>query len=81
MVGITCLASGALLNAAVSPYQGKGGDERTLLRSIEHTFEAGDIVLGDTLFATYFFIAAMQDKDVDILMEQQGSRKLGWATV
>ena len=75
VVGITCLASGTLLNAAVGPYQGKGGDERTLLRSIEHTFEAGDIVLGDALFATYFFIAAMQDKGVDILMEQQGSRK------
>ena len=66
---------GALLNAAIGRYQGKGGDEKTLLRSIQEAFEPGDIVLGDAYFATYFFIAAMQAKGVDILMEQNGSRR------
>lgn len=75
LVGITCLASGTLLNAAIGRFQGKGGDEQTLLRSIQGTFQAGDIVLGDAFFATYFFIAAMQAKGVDILMEQYGARK------
>ena len=32
VVGITCLSSGALLNAAVGPFKGKGGDEQTLVR-------------------------------------------------
>lgn len=76
LVGITCLASGALLDAAVGRYQGKGGSEQTLLRSMQDGFESGDIVLGDAYFATYFFIAAMQAKGVDILMEQHGSRRL-----
>jgi hypothetical protein len=31
--------------------------------------------MGDALFATYFFIAAMQARGVDILMEQHGARK------
>lgn len=75
IVGITCLANGALLNAAIGRFQGKGGDEQTLLRSIQDTFQTGDIVLADAFFATYFFIAAMQAKGVDILMEQHGSRK------
>lgn len=75
LVGITCLASGALLNAAIGHFQGKGGDEQTLLRSIQETFQHGDIILGDAFFATYFFIAAMQARGVDILMEQHGSRK------
>lgn len=75
LVGITCLASGALLNTAIGRYQGKGGDEQTLLRSIQDAFEPGDVVLGDAYFATYFFIAAMQAKGVDILMEQNGSRR------
>lgn len=75
IVGITCLSSGALLNAAIGRYSGKGGDEQTLLRSIQESFEAGDIVMGDAFFATYFFIAAMQSRGVDILMEQNGSRK------
>jgi len=75
IVGITCLASGTLLNAAIGRFNGKGGDEQTLLRTIQETFEPGDVILGDAFFATYFFIAAMQAKGVDVLMEQHGSRK------
>lgn len=75
LVGITCLASGALLNAAIGCFNGKGGDEQTLLRTIQDTFQTGDVVLGDAFYATYFFIAAMQARDIDILMEQHGARK------
>ena len=75
IVGITCLASGALLNAAIGRFNGKGGDEQTLLRTIQDTFQPGDVVLGDAFFATYFFIATMQANGIDILMEQHGSRK------
>ncbi len=75
VVGITCLSSGAVLNAAIGRFNGKGGDEQTLLRSIQATLEAGDVLLGDAFFPTYFFIAKMQNQGVDILMEQQGARK------
>jgi hypothetical protein len=75
LVGITCLSSGVLVNAAIGRFQGKGGDERALLRSIQDTFQPDDIVLGDALYATYFFIAAMQAKGVDIVMAQHGARK------
>lgn len=75
IVGITCLSSGVLRNAAIGRYQGKGSDEQTLLRSLQDSLEAGDIVLGDAYFATYFFVAEMQAKGVDILMEQHGSRR------
>ncbi len=75
VVGITCLASGAMLNAAVGRFNGKGGDEQTLLRSIQETLESGDILIGDAFFPTFFFIAAMQAQGVDILMEQMGARK------
>ena len=69
------MASGTLLNAAIGHFNGKGGDERTLLRTIQDTSQPGDVVLGDALFATYFFIAAMQANGIDILMEQHGARK------
>jgi len=75
IVGITCLASGALLNAAIGRFNGKGGDEQTLLRTLQDTFSPGDVVMGDAFFATYFFIATMQARGIDILMEQQGARK------
>lgn len=75
LVGITCLSSGALLNAAVGRFRGKGGDEQSLLRSMLDTFQSGDIVLGDAFYGTYFFLAAMQDRGGDILMEQFGARR------
>ena len=75
VLGITCLSSGALLNAAVGRFNGKGGDEQTLLRSIQETLESGDVLLGDAFFPTFVFIAAMQAQGVDILMGQMGGRK------
>ena len=75
VVGITCLASGALLNAAIGRFNGKGGDEQTLLRSIQDTFQPGEIILGDAFFATYFFIVSLQARGIDMLMEQQGARR------
>jgi len=54
---------------------GKGSGERGLLLEVQDTFQAGDVVLGDAFYPTYFFIAAMQAKGVDILMEQDGSRR------
>lgn len=75
LVGITCLTSGALLNAALGCFQGKGADEQTLLRSIQQTLEAGDILLGDAYFPTFFLIATLRQQGVDILMEHRGARK------
>jgi len=75
IVGVTCLSSGVLLDAAMGRFNGKGGDEQTLLRSIQNVFEPGDVVLADAYFATYFFLAKMQAKGVDVLMEQNGSRR------
>ncbi len=75
IVGITNLSSGALYDAAIGRFQGKGGDEQTLLRTLQGRFQSGDIVMGDAFFATYTFLADMQAKQVDVLMEQQGARK------
>lgn len=56
LVGITSLSSGALLNAAIGRFSGKGGDEQTLLRRIQDTFTAGDLVVSDAFFAAYFLL-------------------------
>jgi hypothetical protein len=75
LVGIICLSSGALLNAAMGPCKGKGSSEQTLLRSMLNTFDEGDLVLGDAYFGTYFLLASLLDKGVDAVFEQLGSRK------
>lgn len=75
LVGIICLASGVVLDAAMGPCRGKGSDEQTLLRTILDTLETGDILLGDAFYATYFLLCALQSKGVDGVFEQQGSRR------
>lgn len=75
MVGIVCLGSGALLNAATSPYQGKGNDEQSLLRSILDTLKQDDVLVGDAFYATYFLLCALRERGIDAVFEQHGSRQ------
>lgn len=75
IVGITSLATGAILNAAIGRFNGKGSGERGLLREIQDTMQSGDVLLGDAFYPTYFFLATMQERGVDVLMEQDGSRR------
>src|SRR5450756_2345519 len=75
-VGIVCLGSGAVLNAAMGRYSGKGGDEQSLLRSILDTLKRGDLLLGDALYATYFLLCALRERGIDAVVEQHGARQL-----
>lgn len=75
LVGLVCLGSGAVLDAAMSAYQGKGADERTLLRCVLDTLERGDVLLGDAYYATYFLLCALASRGVDAVFEQNGVRQ------
>lgn len=72
---MTCLSSGAVLDAAIGNFKGKGSGEQALLRTLLDTFESGDVMLGDAFYATYFLLAELQSRSVDALFEQHGSRK------
>lgn len=74
-VGITCLGSGAILNAAMCPVKGKGNDEQSMLRNMLETLENNDVLLGDAYYATYFLFCALLEKGVDAVFEQHGSRR------
>ena len=75
IVVVTCLASGAVLNAAMGGFKGKGSCEQNLLRTLLDSFESGDMMLGDAFFGTYFLLAELQSRNVDALFEQHGARK------
>ena len=75
IVGLVCLGSGAVLNAAFGRYSGKGGDEQSLLRSILDTLEQDDLLLGDAFYATYFLLCELRERGVDAVFEQHGSRQ------
>jgi hypothetical protein len=75
MAALLCLGSGALLNAATGPCQGKGGDEQTLLRDMLDSLNGGDILLGDAIYATYFLLCELVRSGIDGLFEQHGARQ------
>jgi hypothetical protein len=75
VVALLCLGSGALLDAAMSPCEGKGSDEQSLLRDMLDTLHGGDILLGDALYATYFLLWDLIRGGADGLFEQHGGRK------
>ena len=70
IVAVTCLSTGAVLNAAMGNFNGKGGCEQTLLRTLLDTFESGDMMLGDGFYGTYFLLAELQSRKVNALFEQ-----------
>jgi hypothetical protein len=75
LVGLICLGSGAVLDAALGGYRGKGHDEQALLRSQLDTLKRGDLLLGDAYFATYFLFCALRERGVEAVFEQQGARR------
>jgi Transposase DDE domain len=65
---VFCLAVGTVLQAAVGPYQGKQTSELALLRLVIGQFQAGDLVLADRFFCSYWVIAALQARGVDVVV-------------
>ena len=72
---LICLDSGALLDAAVGPYQGKGSDEQSLLRTMLDSLECGDVLVGDAYYPTYFLLCQLRHRGVDGVFEQHGARR------
>jgi len=73
-VGIMSLSTGSLIDAAVSPYQGKGASEQVLLRSMLNNFKKGDIVLADAFYSTYYLLSYVIKNCIDVVLVQHGSR-------
>jgi hypothetical protein len=74
LVGVFCLATGAVMDAATGPFEGEGNSEMGLLRSLGAAFSAGDVMLADAYFCNYFLIATLSAAGVDVLFKQNGAR-------
>lgn len=74
LVGIVCLSTGAVLEAAIGAHASKGQSEQDLFRGLSNTLRPGDVLLADALYCSYFLIATLQAAGVDVLFEQHGSR-------
>lgn len=80
LVVLFCLATGAVLEAALAPYQGKGTGELSLLRRVWHRLDAGDVLLGDRIFCSYFEIAVLSRRGVDVAFRKHQSRRTDFRT-
>jgi hypothetical protein len=80
IVGVISLSHGALLDAAMGAYQGKGTGEHGLFRGLTEAFVEGDVMLADGYYCSYFLIAEMQARGVDVLFEQHGARHTDFRT-
>jgi hypothetical protein len=74
IVAVICLSTGAVMDAAMGPYSGKGSSELGLLRSLGAAFSAGDVMLADAFYCNYFLIATLLAAGVEVLFEQNGAR-------
>jgi hypothetical protein len=74
LVGVISLAHGAVLDVAMGAYRGKGSGEHGLFKQLTSCFTTGDVMLADSYYCSYFLIATMLGRGVDVLFEQHGSR-------
>jgi hypothetical protein len=74
VVVLIALATGAVLDAAVGPRKGKLSGESTLLRGLHGRLTRGDVLLGDRCFCSYFEVALLSGRGVDVVMRQNENR-------
>jgi len=75
IVAILSLATGAVIDLAVGPYQGKFSGEHSLLRTLLNCLNPGDVVLADAYYCSFFLIATLNRMGIDIVCRIHGARK------
>jgi hypothetical protein len=75
LVALISLATGVVRDLALGPYQGKETGETALFRTLWDGLEAGEIVLGDRFFGSFFGIAGLSRRGVDGLFRMHQRRK------
>jgi hypothetical protein len=74
IVVILCRTTGALLNAAIGPYQGKESGETSLLKTMLPSFKPGDVSVFDRYYAGFFCFCNLMKIGVDCVCRQHHLR-------
>jgi hypothetical protein len=75
LVALISLATGVVRDLALGPYQGKETGETALFRTLWGRLEPGEIVLGDRYFCSFFGIAGLAQRGIDVLFRMHQRRK------
>jgi hypothetical protein len=73
-VVLICLRTGLLLDAEVGPYSGKGTGETALLWKLLDTLRAGDILVADSYYCTYWLLAECRRRGIQVVMRNHHMR-------
>jgi len=80
MVVLLGFATGALVGAALGPRKGKEAGEMALLRELFDRFQSGDVFVADRAYCSYWLIAALQARGVDVAIRLHQSRHYNFST-
>jgi putative transposase len=75
MVLLLSLATAMTTGMAMGPYTGKETGELALLRELFDQLDSNDVLLADRLYCTYFTIAMLSEREVDIVIRLHQLRK------
>ncbi len=67
VVVLLSLATGMVTDMAIGPYAGKETGESALLRSLLGSIDRDDIVLADRYYCSYFMIALLRERGIDLV--------------
>ncbi|MCH7702896.1 MAG: IS4 family transposase [Planctomycetes bacterium] len=78
VVVLLSLATGMVTDMAMGPYAGKETGEPALLRSRLGRFKRGDILLADRYYCSYFMIALLQERGIDLVVRLHQRRPVNF---
>ncbi|MDZ4687481.1 MAG: IS4 family transposase [Planctomycetaceae bacterium] len=78
-VALISLSTGAVVDFAFGPHEGKGTGEGKLLRGMLDTLKAGDIMVADRLYPSYVTLAALKDRGIDMVSISHQNRTVDFS--
>jgi hypothetical protein len=80
LVVLFSLAVGTVLDAALGRYQGKHSGETALWHRLQDNVEAGDLLLADRYFGSYWELALTRQHDADMVCRLHQRRRADFRT-
>ncbi len=78
LVVLISLATAMLTRLAAAPYSGKETGESSLLRAQLDSLGAGEVVLFDRYYCSFFVLALLQERGVDVVARIHARRKVNF---
>lgn len=78
LVVLLSLATGMVTGMAMGPYAGKETGETALLRALLGRLTAGDVLLADRYYCSYFLIALLMELHIDVVFRLHQSRDVNF---